>query len=102
MAHPTESPSRSLAEGERLARTLHQLGLQAVPDPTTPDPGAPDPGGAVLLCRAPGHPYVAERLRQVGIPVRSAGGGDGFVVDVVDRRTSDRLAAALWTMLCAV
>lgn len=79
-------------EAARLASTLRRLGLEAVVDPTA----------AVLLCRAPGHPYVAGRLRQVGIPVRSAGGGDGFVVDVVDRRTSDRLAAVLWTVLCAV
>ncbi len=96
MSGPAEE-APSAGEGARLARTLHRLGLEAVLDPT-----APDRRGAVLLCRAPGHPYVAERLRQVGIPVRSAGSGGGFVVDVVDRRTSDRLAAALWTMLCAV
>jgi hypothetical protein len=85
-------PGPPTGEAARLAGTLRGLGLEAVVDPTA----------AVLLCRAPGHPYVAARLQQVGIPVRSAGSGDGFVVDVVDRRTSDRLAAALWTMLCAV
>lgn len=84
--------SGQVDEAVRLAGTLRALGLQAVPDPTA----------AVLVCRVPGHPYVAGRLRQVGIPVRSEGTGDGFVVDVVDRRSSDRLAAALWTVLCAV
>jgi hypothetical protein len=85
-------PGPSDGEAARLAATLQRLGLEVVVYPTA----------AVLLCRAPGHPYVAARLRQVGIPVRSAGSGDGFVVDVVDRRTSDRLAAVLWTVLCAV
>ncbi len=94
----TDRPGRGRAEAERLARTLRRLGLEALPDPSA----RPDSGAGRLLCRAPGHPYVADRLRQVGVEVRSGDGEDGFVVDVVDRRTSDRLTAALWTMLCAV
>ena len=83
-------------ERERLARALAGLGVQV----------APGSRGPFLLCSAPGHPYVRQRLRELGIAVRRGDTFPGlgpahFRVAVRDRRSSDRLVAALWTLLCA-
>ena len=83
-------------ERERLARALTGLGVQVSPGSRAP----------FLLCSAPGHPYVRQRLREMGIAVRRGDtfpglGPEHFRVAVRDRRSSDRLVAALWTLLCA-
>jgi len=83
-------------ERERLARALAGLGVQV----------SPGSRGPFLLCEAPGHPYVRQRLRGLGIAVRRGDTFPGlgpahFRVAVRDRRSSDRLVAALWSLLCA-
>ncbi|HEU0103538.1 MAG TPA: Rv2231c family pyridoxal phosphate-dependent protein CobC [Mycobacteriales bacterium] len=84
-------------ERVRLTRTLGSLGIEVTPGSVAP----------YLLCRAPGHPYVRERLRELGIAVRRGDTFPGLSAEhwrtaVRDRASSDRLTAALWTMLCAV
>ena len=84
-------------ERARLERALTQLGIEVIPGSQAP----------YLLCRAPGHPYVRERLREIGIAVRRGDTfpgltGEHWRTAVRDRASSDRLTAALWTMLCAV
>ena len=80
----------------RLTRALGGLGVQVAPGSVAP----------FLLCAAPGHPYVRARLRELGIAVRRGDtfpglGPDSWRTAVRDRRSSDRLVAALWTLLCA-
>ena len=84
-------------ERQRLTRALGSLGIEVSPGSQAP----------FLLCRAPGHPYVRERLREIGIAVRRGDTFPGLTAEhwrtaVRDRRSGDRLTAALWTMLCAV
>jgi len=85
------------AERVRLERALTRLGIEVSPGSHAP----------YLLCRAPGHPYVRDRLREVGVAVRRGDtfpglGGEHWRTAVRDRAGSDRLSAALWAMLCAV
>ncbi len=85
------------AERERLQAALVSLGIEVTPGSRAP----------YLLCRAPGHPYVRARLRELGIAVRRGDTFPGLTAEhwrtaVRDRASSDRLTAALWTMLCAV
>ncbi len=85
------------AERARLARALTGLGLEVAPGSQAP----------YLLCRAPGHAYVRDRLREVGIAVRRGDTFPGLTAEhwrtaVRDRAGSDRLTGALWSMLCAV
>ena len=84
-------------ERERLQGRLTGLGVDVVPGSQAP----------YLLCRAPGHPYVRDRLREVGIAVRRGDTFPGLTAEhwrtaVRDPSSSDRLTAALWSMLCAV
>ena len=85
------------AERRRLERALLGLGVEVAPGSVAP----------YLLCRAPGHPYVRARLRELGIAVRRGDTfpgltGEHWRTAVRDRASSDRLTASLWTMLCAV
>ena len=85
------------AERVRLERALTSLGIAVSPGSRAP----------YLLCRAPGHPYVRARLRELGIAVRRGDTfpgltGEHWRTAVRDRASSDRLVASLWTMLCAV
>lgn len=77
-------------ERARLVRVLRELGIEVTPEPPW------------LLCRAPGHPYVRARLLELGISVGAGEGPEQWRVAPPDRAGGDRLAAALWTMLCAV
>lgn len=84
-------------ERERLERTLTGLGIEVTSGSRAP----------YLLCRVPGHPYVRERLRDLGVAVRRGDTFPGLTAEhwrtaVRDRASSDRLTASLWTMLCAV
>ena len=83
-------------ERDRLARALAGLGVQVSPGSQAP----------FLLCTVPGHPYVRDRLREVGVAVRRGDtfpglGAETWRTAVRDRASGDRLVAALWTMLCA-
>ena len=85
-----------IVERDRLARTLGGLGVHVSPGSCAP----------FLLCATPGHPCVRQRLRELGIAVRRGDtfpglGPDHWRTAVRDRRSSDRLVAALWTLLCA-
>ena len=85
------------AERRRLERALTALGVDVSPGSAAP----------YLLCRAPGHPYVRARLRELGIAVRRGDTFPGLTPEhwrtaVRSRGASDRLVASLWTMLCAV
>ncbi len=82
---------------DRLQGRLTELGIAVAPGSRAP----------YLLCRAPGHPYVRDRLREVGIAVRRGDTFPGLTAEhwrtaVRDPASSDRLTAALWSMLCAV
>jgi len=85
------------AERARLERALTGLGIEVAPGSCAP----------YLLCRAPGHPYVHARLRELGVAVRRGDSFPGLTAEhwrtaVRGRAAGDRLVAALWTMLCAV
>ena len=84
-------------ERQALERALTAAGVEVAPGSRAP----------YLLCRAAGHPYVRERLRELGIAVRRGDtfpglGAEHWRTAVRDRPSSRRLTAALWTMLCAV
>jgi len=84
-------------ERDRLQVRLTGLGIEVSPGSRAP----------YLLCRAPGHPYVRDRLRELGIAVRRGDTfpgltGEHWRTAVRDRAGSDRLTGALWAMLCAV
>ena len=84
-------------ERRRLERALTGLGVEVSPGSVAP----------YLLCRAPGHPYVRSRLRELGIAVRRGDTFPGLTPEhwrtaVRSPAASDRLTASLWTMLCAV
>ena len=84
-------------ERERLERALTGLGVQVAPGSVAP----------YLLCHAPGHPYVRQRLRELGVAVRRGDtfpglGREHWRTAVRDPAASDRLVACLWSMLCAV
>ena len=83
-------------ERQRLEGLLRGLGVEVSPGSRAP----------FLLCRVPGHPYVRERLRTLGIAVRRGDTFPGLDADswrtaVRDRAATDRLVAALWSLLCA-
>ncbi len=83
-------------EREHLTRRLGGLGVHVSPGSRAP----------YLLCSTPGHPYVRDRLRGLGIAVRRGDtfpglGPDHWRTAVRDRRSSDALVAALWSLLCA-
>ncbi len=98
---------RALVEADEVARAgtqerwrleglLRGLGVTVTPGSQAP----------YLLCEVPGHPELRQRLRGMGIAVRRGDtfpglGPDHFRVAVRDRASSDRLVAALWSVLAA-
>ena len=97
VAEAAARAERVAAERRRLERALTALGVEVSPGSVAP----------YLLCRAPGHPYVRARLRELGIAVRRGDTFPGLTAEhwrtaVRSRAASDRLTASLWTMLCAV
>lgn len=97
LAEAQAAAGATARERDRLQRKLGELGVQVSPGSRAP----------YLLCRVPGHPYVRDRLRELGIVVRRGDTFPGLTAEhwrtaVRDRASSDRLTGALWTMLCAV
>ncbi len=90
VAEAAAAAARTAAERDRLQAALTGLGIEVAPGSQAP----------YLLCRAPGHPYVRERLRELGIAVRRGDTfpgltGEHWRTAVRDRASSDRLAATL-------
>jgi len=97
VAEAAQHAERVAHERRRLERALTGLGVEVSPGSAAP----------YLLCRAPGHPYVRSRLRELGIAVRRGDTFPGLTPEhwrtaVRSPAASDRLVASLWTMLCAV
>jgi histidinol-phosphate aminotransferase len=92
-----QAAARAVAgERSRLAGLLTGLGIEVAPGSQAP----------FLLCLSPGHPYVRDRLRAMGIAVRRGDTFPGltaehFRVAVRDAAASDRLVASLWSLLAA-
>ncbi len=96
LAEATAAGEHVPRERARLERLLTGLGVEVSPGSTAP----------FLLCAAPGHGDVRERLRGVGIAVRRGDtfpglGPDHWRTAVRDRQSSDRLVGALWALLAA-
>ena len=65
VAEARAAAEQTARRARRLERELIALGIEVSPGSQAP----------YLLCRAPGHPYVRDRLRELGIAVRR---GDTF------------------------